>query len=202
MVSRRHLFLASRNFEHVLAGPDSDIHPSCLVFNPQEEGSSDKMLPPDAGHDSPSHSLDARMQPPHQYHASAGASKPESLPVIRAAKKGRTDDHISVLDLFDHWSVCGTLPLTEHNLVAFRAYCESDLVRRGIQNASRLFTKRPKAIVGTQLSRIERANQRGHTITPLFLCPLAGCMSQCTRKHNLNRECSPASNESLTEPLQ
>jgi hypothetical protein len=131
----------------------------------------------------PSPTLSADTRPSTSDHS---LSSP--LPLVKRAKN---EKHFRVIDLFDKWYARQSGPFTEDSLAPFRAFCENELIRLGHMDASRLFSKQPKAIVGTQVSRADRLHQRHSQTRTIFVCPLSGCGAQCTRRHNLNRESHP-----------
>lgn len=110
---------------------------------------------------------------------------PLKQPIVKKADK---KDHIRVIDLFDQWRAQQMGPFTEDSLAPFKTFCMSELTRQGYGDVSRIFSKQPKAIVGTQWSRADRLHHRIGQTKANFVCPLIGCGSQCTRKHNLNRK--------------
>ncbi|KAF5327868.1 hypothetical protein D9619_004592 [Psilocybe cf. subviscida] len=107
-------------------------------------------------------------------------------PPTLSVERANMQENIRVIDLFEKWRACQTDPLTEDGVVAFREFCVRELTRRGHRDVSRIFSKQPKAIVGTQVSRADRLHHRLEQTQANVVCPLVGCGSQFMRMHSLN----------------
>ncbi|KAF5327215.1 hypothetical protein D9619_004566 [Psilocybe cf. subviscida] len=118
--------------------------------------------------------------------SSAHSHSSTPLPPPPPGKRTDNRKHIEVSNLFDQWRALQPDPLTEDSSVRFRAFCANEMNRLGHVDIRNKFRRQPKAVVGTPVSRADREKHKEATVN--LPCPLPGCGSQFTRKHNLSRE--------------